>query len=71
MIKIEITFVICVMFDIITIAEQARNQEFFRAGEVSWNKSTLINNPSTTHERKVPQEIILGFFLLDTHKSPF
>ena len=37
--KHEVSFVISVIFDIITVIEQARNQEFFRAGEVSWNKS--------------------------------
>ena len=34
---------------------QARNQEFFRAGEFSRNQGTSINISSTTRARKAPQ----------------
>lgn len=66
--KHEISFVISVIFDIITVIEQARNQEFFRAGKFLGIRA-LINIPSTTHKGKVAQEIILGCILLDTLKS--
>ena len=49
---------IFLLYDYITKI-QARNQEFFRVDEVSWNKSTTINILSTTHQKKVPQENIL------------
>ena len=41
---------------------QARNQEFFRAGEFSRNQGTSIKISSTTHERKAPQGKNMGFF---------
>ena len=50
---------------------QARNQEFFRAGEFSRNQGTWINISSTTHERKAPQGKNIGFFLLETLKITF
>ena len=60
---------------------QASSQQFFRAGEVSWNKGSLINISSTihernteTHEKKHTKEIqrkISEYFLLDTIKKPF
>ena len=51
---------------------QVCNQEFFRAGEVSWNKGALINIIlSTAYERKAPQGKILEFFLLDALKVTF
>ena len=31
---------------------QARNQEFFGAGKVSWNKGTSINDSCVTHKKK-------------------
>ena len=46
-----------------------RNEEFFRAGEVSGNKGHLINISSPTYERKAPQGRILEFFLLDNYNS--
>ena len=50
---------------------QARDQEFFRAGEFSRNQGTWINISSTTHERKAPQGKNIGFFLLETLKITF
>ena len=49
--------------------QQARNQEYFRAGEFSRNQGTSINISSTTHERKAPQGKNMGFFLLETLKT--
>ena len=40
---------------------QAHNQ-FFRAGEVSWDKGTLISISSTTNERKALQGKLSEFF---------
>ena len=48
---------------------QVRNQKFFKAREVSWNKRTSINISFTTNERKAPQRNILELFLLDTSKA--
>ena len=45
------------------------NLEFFRAGEVFWNKGTSINISSTAHERKDPYGKIFEFLLLDTLKT--
>ena len=50
---------------------QARNQEFFRAGEFSRNQGTSINISSTTDERKAPQEKNMGFFLPEILKTTF
>ena len=50
---------------------QARNKEFFRAGEFSRNQGTSINISSTTHERKAPQGKNMGFFHLETLKTTF
>ena len=47
------------------------SQEFFRAGEVIWNKYTSINISSATHERKAPLGKIRSFFRLDTLKTAF
>ena len=44
--------------------DQGRNQEFFSAGEVSWNKNNSINISSTIQERKVPLRKISEYFLL-------
>ena len=52
-------------------AEQARNQEFFGEGEVSWNKGTSINVSSTTYKERAPQGKNLAFFLLDNLKTLF
>ena len=49
---------------------QARNQEFFRAGEFSRNQGTSIKISSTTHERKAPQGKNMGF-LLETLETTF
>ena len=40
---------------------QIRNQEFFRAGEVSWNKGPSTNKSLTSHERKFPHGKISEF----------
>ena len=56
---------------ILLLLLQARNQIFFRAGEVSWNSGTSINISSKTQEKKAPQRKILNFFLLDTLKTAF
>ena len=51
---------------------QARNQDFFRAGEFSLNQGTSIIISSTTHEKKDPRrENIWGFFLLETLRTTF
>ena len=50
---------------------QARNQEFFRAGEVFQNKGTSINFLSTTQERKTQQGKISDIFFLDALKTAF
>ena len=42
---------------------QGCNQNFFRAGEVSWNQGTLIN--ISTKEKR-PRMEKLGVFLLNT-----
>ena len=51
--------------------QQAPNQEFFGAGEVSWNEGTSINVSCVTRKRKTPQGIILVFFLQDALKITF
>ena len=50
---------------------QARNQEFFRAGEVSENKGTPINIWSETDKRMAPQGKISEIFFLDRLKTVF
>ena len=40
---------------------QWRNQEFFKTGEVSWNKGTLINIQPAVHERKTPHTVKPAF----------
>ena len=35
---------------------ETRNQGFFRAGDFSWNESTLINILSTIHQKKASRE---------------
>ena len=37
-----------------------RKQGFFRAGEFSWNESTLINILSTIHQKKASRENFLS-----------
>ena len=44
-----------------TCISERRNQEFYRAGEVSWNKGTSIIIPPTTH-KKGPARKHLGVF---------
>ena len=41
---------------------QARNQKFFREGEVSWNQGTLINISLKNTRKKGPAEKNLGVF---------
>ena len=41
---------------------QARKQEFFGAGEVSWNMGTSINVPCTVYKRRSLQRKIWCFF---------
>ena len=50
---------------------QAHNQGFFGAGQVSWNRSTLINTSCTTYKRRAPQRKIFLFFLQDILKTAF
>ena len=50
-------------------SSQARNQEFFRAGEFSSNQGTLINIPPTTRERKVTKGKNLSVFHLKPLKN--
>ena len=44
---------------------QAHKQGFFGAGQVSWNRSTLINTSCTTYESRAPKRKIFLFFLQD------
>ena len=48
---------------------QARNQNFFRAGEVPWNQGTLTNISLKHTRKKGPAGKIWEFFLLDTLKT--
>ena len=50
---------------------QARNQKFFRAGEIFWNEGTSINVSCVTHKRKALQRKILVFFPQDSLKITF
>ena len=45
---------------------QGCNQNFFRAGEVSWNQGTLINISLKKQKKKGPAWKNWEFFLLDT-----
>ena len=51
-----------IMKTYIRLSVQAPSQEFFRAREVCWNKSTSINSLCTTCEREAPQEKLPEFF---------
>ena len=66
----EIVFCVLSAF-VIILFSQARNQEFFRAGEFSRNQSTSINISFTTHARKAPQGKNMVIFLLETPKTTF
>lgn len=55
----------------IELSDQARDQEFFKAGEFCWNKGTLIIISCTTHEQEVPQGKFSEFLLLDILKIAF
>ena len=44
---------------------QVHIQEFFRAGEFSWNQDTLLNNHEQTR-KKSPAEKNQRLFLLET-----
>ena len=46
----------------IELSVQARDQEFFRAGEVCWNKDTSINISCTTHKTEAAQGKLSEFF---------
>ena len=48
------------------LPKQARNQNFYREGEVSWNYGTSKSILLKTQVKKAPQEKVLEFFLLDT-----
>ena len=49
---------------------QARNQEFCRAGEVSWKEDASFDKQLyTTHQRKIPQG--LEVFRIDALKTAF
>ena len=50
---------------------QARNQKFLKAGEVSLNLDTSINNSSKTRGKKAPWGNILEIFVSDTLKTTF
>ena len=47
------------------------NQGFFGAGQVSCNRSTMINTSCTTYKRRAPQGKISLFFLQDILKTAF
>ena len=49
--------------------KQARNQEFFRAGELSWNLGILININLQYKKEKPHREKISDFFCLETIKN--
>ena len=51
------------------IVIQARNQEFFRAAEFSWNQGTSINIHLQHEKLKAPQGKNLQFFCLETLKN--
>ena len=53
------------------LTPQARNQEFFSAGEISENKGTSTNIWSATYERKAPQGKISEIFFLYTLETAF
>ena len=53
------------------LVPQACNQEFFGAGEVSWDRGTLINVSCTTFKRKDPEGNTMLLFLQDTLKTAF
>ena len=50
---------------------QARNQEFFWAKEISWNRGTSINTSFATCKRRAPQGVIFVFLLQETLKTAF
>ena len=50
---------------------QARNQKFLKAGEVSLNLDTSINNSSKTRVKKAPWGNILEISVPDTLKTTF
>ena len=56
---------------IMTKNNQARNQKFLKAGEVSWNLNTSINNSSKTRGKKAPWGNILEISVSDTLKTTF
>ena len=45
------------------------HQGFFGAGQVSWNKSTLIKMSRTTYKGRAPQAKVSLFFLQDIFKT--
>ena len=47
---------------VMTKNNQAPNQKFLKAGEVSWNLDTSINNLSKTREKKGPMGKYFGDF---------
>ena len=56
---------------IMTKNNQTHNQKFLKAGEVSWNLDTSINNSSKTRGKKAPWGNILEIFVSDTLKTTF
>ena len=56
---------------IMTKNNQARNQKFLKAGEVSLNLDTSINNSSKTRAKKAPWGNILEISVPDTLKTTF
>ena len=53
----------------LNLAVQARNQDFLRAGEFSWNYDTLINIHLQQEKNKPRREKISNFFCLKTLKN--
>ena len=52
------------------VAVQVPNQDIFGAGEVAWNRGTLINVSCTTSKRRAPQGKIL-VFQMHTNRALF
>ena len=60
---------LCCFFKI--LLNQARNQEFFRAGEFSWNYGTSINIHLQHEKESFRREKISGFFAWKLLKIAF
>ena len=60
-----------IMETYIELSAQARNQDFCRAGEVSWNKGTSINIHLYHTKEKPHRENSRSILLLDIPKFTF